>query len=662
MVERMNELIKKLNQSAYEYYILDQPMLSDSEYDQLYQELLNIETANPELISADSPSQRVGFIAAGKFEKVRHDVPMLSLGNAFNKADVEKFVNTVTNALDTEDVQFVCELKIDGLSVSIRYEKGQFIGGATRGDGTVGEDISNNVKTIRSIPLRLREPLNVEVRGEIYMPKDSFMKLNAKREEDGLEIFANPRNSAAGSVRQLDSRVTASRNLNVFLYSGVFDNEIGINSQSDLLARFPNWGLRVNPDYHIAKTADDIWAFITIMGEKRHDLPYEIDGIVIKVDNFDQQETVGYTVRAPKWAIAYKFPAEEATTVIRDIEWTVGRTGVVTPTATMDPVLLAGSTVQRASLHNMDLIAEKDIRLGDTVIIHKAGDIIPEVIRSIPENRDADSQVYPKPERCPVCDSGLIHLEEEVALRCVNLACPAQAKEKLYHFVSRNAMNIAGVGPRILEQLFDRELVQDPSDLYILTTEQLLTLDKVGEKSSENMLAAIEASKDNSVERLIFGLGIRHVGAKAAKQIAEVFPTMDEIMTTSIEDLVAIDGIGGIIAESMVEFFQPEANQALIARLQSLDVNMTYKGLRPQVVTTVESYWQGKTVVLTGKLEQYTRDEAKAAIEALGGNVTGSVSRKTDILVAGIEAGSKLTKAQSLDVMVIDEQEMINNL
>lgn len=659
---RIKELTTQLNQYAYEYYILDQPTLSDSEYDKLYRELLQLERAYPEAIAKDSPSQRVGSVVDSKFAKVTHELPMLSLSNAFNRGDIERFVNSVKSAIDGEPVKFVCELKIDGLSVSIRYQNGQLERGATRGDGMVGEDITNNVKTIKSIPLRLQQTLNVEVRGEIYMPKASFMALNAKREEEGLETFANPRNSAAGSVRQLDSRVTAARNLNVFLYGGVFDEEIGLQRQSELLAQFPKWGLRVNEEYVITETADEIWQFITEMGEKRHDLPYEIDGIVIKVDDFRQQDKVGYTTRAPKWAIAYKFPAEEARTVIRDIEWTVGRTGVVTPTAIMDPVLLAGSTIQRASLHNMDLIQEKDIRINDTVIIHKAGDVIPEVIRAIKDDRGEASQPYPKPTACPVCHSELIHLDDEVALRCVNIACPAQAKEKLNHFVSRNAMSITGVGPRVLAQMFDREFVKDPSDLYRLTKEQLLTLEKIGEKAAHNILEAIQNSKDNSLERLLFGLGIRHVGSKAAKQIAEVFPTMTDVMHASTEELIAIDGIGDIIADSLVEFFQNKANQELIMNLQEMGINMHYLGIRPAAVKVTDSYWQGKTVVLTGTLIEYTRTEAKEAIEALGGNVTGSVSKKTDIVVAGENPGSKLAKAQSLNVTIIDEAEMAAHL
>lgn len=661
-IARINELTSLLNQYAYQYYILDQPTLSDKEYDKLFHELIKLEKSYPEAIAADSPSQRVGVIVDNKFAKVTHEAPMLSLSNAFNQADIARFVANVTAVVGDEPVRFVCELKIDGLSVSLRYENGQLVRAATRGDGMTGEDITNNVRTIKSIPLRLQQPLNIEVRGEIYMPKKSFKALNAKREEEGLPTFANPRNSAAGSVRQLDSRVTASRNLNVFLYGGVFADEVGLNSQSELMRQFPDWGLRVNDEYRIAETAAEIWGYITEMGVKRHDLSYDIDGIVIKVDDFAQQEAVGYTLRAPKWALAYKFPAEEAMTVIRDIDWTVGRTGVVTPTAIMDPVLLAGSTVQRASLHNMDLIAEKDIRIGDTVIIHKAGDVIPEVLQVVTEKRDSNSQPYPKPVFCPVCSSELIHLEDEVALRCVNIACPAQAKEKLNHFVSRQAMNIIGVGPRVLAQMFELGLIKDPSDLYTLTFEQLLELDKIGEKAAANILAAIQTSKNNSLERLIFGLGIRHVGSKAAKQIAEVYPTMTAVLQATVTDLTAIDGIGEIIAESLVEFFQTAANQTLIQRLAAAGVNMNYLGLSPTAIEEVDSYWQGKIVVLTGTLTEYTRNEAKQAIESLGGNVTNSVSKSTDILVAGENAGSKLAKAETLNVTIIDEAEMSQHL
>ncbi|MDK6855160.1 NAD-dependent DNA ligase LigA [Aerococcus sanguinicola] len=659
--EEIRKLTEQLNHYAYEYYVLDQPSVTDADYDQAYRRLEDLEARYPDYIQADSPTQRVGDKLDNRFEKVQHPTPMLSLGDVFDRQELEDFMASVERGLGFMP-RFVCEMKIDGLSVSIRYQAGAYQGAATRGDGTVGEDITANVKTISAVPMRLREDQDLEVRGEIYMPKASFKQLNEQREEAGQATFANPRNSAAGSVRQLDPKVTAQRKLNVFLYSGVFDESLGVSSQSELLARLPELGLRVNPNYRICQTAEEVWAYVDEVQEKRHELAYEIDGIVIKVDRFEDQEALGYTVKAPRWAIAYKFPAEQAQTELKDIEWTVGRTGVVTPTAVMTPVLLAGSTVQRASLHNADLIQDKDLRLGDQIIIHKAGDIIPEVVRVLEDERPADSQPYAIPETCPVCGSDLIHLEDEVALRCVNLACPAQAKEKLYHFVSRNAMDISGVGPRLLEQLYDRDLVGDPSDLYQLDKESLLDLDKVGDKSADNILTAIEASKANSLERLLFALGIRHVGAKAAKDLAAHLPSMEELIAADKASYLSVDGIGEIIADSLEEFFANDEVLALIERLRASGLNMTYLGASPESVADQDSFWQGKTVVLTGKLDQYTRQEAKAAIEALGGKVTGSVSKNTDILVAGADAGSKLTKAQDLDVTIFTEGDMVDRL
>ena len=660
-VARIEALTHLLNDYAYQYYALDNPTISDTEYDKLYRELQDLEAKYPTFIQAESPTQRVGDAVSEAFTKVTHSQPMMSLGNAFNFEEVAKFVADAKENVG-EHIRFVCELKIDGLSVAIQYENGRYVRAATRGDGVVGEDITNNVRTIKSVPMKLRQDIDIEVRGEIYMPKDAFLALNEKREEAGLPTFANPRNSAAGSIRQLDSKVTASRNLNIFLYSGVFSDELPIKSQQDLFQHFPDYGLRVNPLTRVCETFEEIQAYIEEMTAKRHELSYGIDGIVIKVDDFSDQETLGYTVKAPKWAIAYKFQAEEVETTIHDIEWTVGRTGVVTPTAIMEPVLLDGSTVQRASLHNMDLIEAKDIRLNDTVVIHKAGDIIPEVVTVVLDKRPEDSTPYPKPTTCPVCHSDLVHLEDEVALRCVNPACPAQAKEKLYHFVSRNAMNITGVGPSVLEQMYDKANVHSPADLYQVKKDQLMALDKVGDKASDKIIQAIEDSKENSLERLLFGLGIRHVGAKAARQIAEVYPSMQEIMTKEITDLTNIEGIGETIADSMVAFFATDGARETIEALVENGVNMKYKGPVKAEVEAIDSFWAGKTIVLTGKLSQYTRPEAKKAIEALGGNVTGSVSKKTDILVAGEDAGSKLAKAENLGVTVFSEQDMVDKL
>lgn len=660
--ERVSYLRSVLEKHSYAYYVLDKPSISDHDYDQMYQELVAIETEYPELITSDSPTQRVGGKILPGFEKVQHDVPMLSLGNAFKQEDLLAFDQRI-KGLTTKPIQYICELKIDGLAVSLRYEKGVFTRGATRGDGVEGEDITQNLRTIKAIPLRLREPVTFEVRGECYMPKSSFLKLNQERDEKGEDIFANPRNAAAGSIRQLDSRVTASRNLSVFLYSAANFEELEVTSQSELLERLANLGLRTNAERKQFDSIEEVWSFIEEISVKRRELAYEIDGIVIKVNNFETQEEIGYTVKAPRWAIAYKFPAEEVETIVRDIEWSIGRTGVVTPTAVMDPVFVAGSTVQRASLHNVDLLQEKDIRIGDTVILHKAGDIIPEIKKVLVEKRIDPSERYPIPTECPACNSHLVHLEEEVALRCINPKCPAQLKEGLSHFVSRNAMNIVGVGVRVVSQMFEKGLVQDFAGLYALTMDDLLQLDKIKEKSAQNILDAIDKSRTNSLERLLFGLGIRHVGSKAAKLLAEEFDTIERIMEATKEEIIATEGFGDIMAESIVAYFRLPEVADLIDEFRKFGVNLRYTGKKKVVTNTeVESVWLGKTVVLTGKLTRFSRQEATERIESLGGNVTGSVSKKTDIVVAGEEAGSKLKKAKSLNIPVWTEEEMLRHL
>lgn len=656
--ERVAQLRRELNRYSHEYYVLDKPTIPDQEYDALYQELVQLESDFPELIVTESPTQRVGGTLLPGFEKVRHDVPMLSLANAFNQEDLLAFDQRIKRLTD-RPVQYICELKIDGLAVSLRYEEGRFVRGATRGDGVTGEDITQNLRTVKAIPLRLRQPYTFEVRGECYMPKSSFLKLNEERDEKGLEIFANPRNAAAGSLRQLDASVAASRNLSVFLYSAANFDELAVGTQADLLERLADIGLRTNPERRLFDRIEEVWSFIEEFTEKRKELPYEIDGVVIKVNDFATQEEIGYTVKAPRWAIAYKFQPEEAETVVRDIEWTVGRTGVVTPTAVMDPVFLAGSTVQRASLHNVDLLQQKDVRLGDTVLIHKAGDIIPEIEMVVLEKRPEDSQPYPIPTTCPACDSPLAHLEEEVALRCLNPKCPAQIKEGLTHFVSRDAMNIIGVGTRVVSQMYEKGLVHDLADLYTLTKDDLLTLEKVKEKSAQNMLDAIDASRANSLERLVFGLGIRHVGSKAARLLAQEFRTIERLLTATKEEIIAIEGMGDIIAESVVAFFALPQARELIEEFRRNGVNLAYKGQRREEVAATESIWNGKTIVLTGKFTQFTRPEATEKIESLGGKVVGSVSKKTDWIVAGDDAGSKLKKAQELGIPVWTEEEMI---
>lgn len=658
---KINELRSLLEQYNHEYHVLDKPSVSDAEYDGLMKELIKLETEHPELVTEDSPSQRVGGVPLEGFNKVAHKVPMLSLGNAFNAQDLRDFDRRIKDAVG-ESYAYVCELKIDGLAISLTYENGRFVRGATRGDGTVGEDITSNLRTIRSIPLRLKEDLTIEVRGEAYMPKSSFQALNRDREEQGLDLFANPRNAAAGSLRQLDPKIAASRNLDIFLYGiGVLEGKT-ISAHSDGLKLLQEVGLKTNPEWRPCKDIEEVIAFTESWVEKRPSLPYEIDGIVIKLDRIDQQEELGFTAKSPRWAIAYKFPAEEVITQLEDIELSVGRTGVITPTAILKPVQVAGTTVKRASLHNEDLIREKDIKLGDHVVIKKAGDIIPEVVNVIVERRTGEEIDFHMPTHCPECESELVRLEEEVALRCINPKCPAQIREGLIHFASRNAMNIDGLGEKVVTQLFNHKLIEDVADLYKLDKNELLQLERMGEKSVDNLLDALEKSKENSLERLLFGLGIRHVGAKAAKILAENFETINRLQEATIEELTAINEIGEKMAESVVKYFElPEVKQ-LIEELASSGVNLTYKGRKLQVVENTDSIFAGKTVVLTGKLLQLTRNEAKDKIEELGGNVTGSVSKNTDLVIAGEDAGSKLDKAQKLGIEIWTEEKFLQEV
>ena len=590
-----------------------------------------------------------------------HDIPLYSLNDVFSKDELFAFDQRVQKAIG-RPVDYCCELKIDGLSVSLRYENGEFVRGATRGDGTVGENITENLKTVRSVPLKLKDAISIEVRGECFMPKKSFVQLNQAREAEGKDIFANPRNAAAGSLRQLDSKITAKRNLDTFLYTVADFGPMKATTQYDALEELEQIGFHTNHEKRLCHSIDEVWSFIEEYHEKRMDLTYEIDGIVIKVNEFSLQDQLGFTVKAPRWATAYKFPPEEVETKIEEIEWTVGRTGVVTPTAIMTPVRVAGTTVSRASLHNGDYIKLKDIRLHDIVRIYKAGDIIPEVAQVVLDQRPADSEPYVLPTHCPICHSELVHLDEEVALRCINPKCPAQIKEGLNHFVSRNAMNIDGLGPRVLAQMYDKQLVTDVADLYKLTEEELLTLDKIKEKSANNILTAIHDSKDNSVERLIFGLGIRHVGSKAAKILAEHFGDLETLSKSDFESIIVLDTIGDTIADSVVTYFSNEEVHDLMSELKQAGVNFEYKGIRSSQIETIESPFKEKTVVLTGKLTRFTREEAKETIENLGGKVTGSVSKKTDIVVAGEDAGSKLTKAQELGIDVWSEEKMAEAL
>ncbi|MDD1514940.1 NAD-dependent DNA ligase LigA [Priestia megaterium] len=658
---RVQELRDLLNQYGYEYYVLDQPSVPDAEYDKLMNELIGIEESFPELKTADSPTQRIGGQVLDAFEKVQHQTSMLSLGNAFNEEDLRDFDRRVRQAVGDE-FSYVCELKIDGLAVSLRYEDGYLVLGATRGDGTTGENITENLKTIRSIPLRIKEPLSMEVRGEAFMPRKSFEALNeAKMERDEVP-FANPRNAAAGSLRQLDPKIAAKRNLDIFVYAMTDTGELEIDSHSESLNLLDELGFKTNKERQACETIDDVIAYIESWQTQRPELSYDIDGIVVKVDSFDQQAELGTTAKSPRWAIAYKFPAEEVVTKLVNIELTVGRTGVITPTAILEPVQVAGTTVQRASLHNEDLIREKDIRIGDYVVVKKAGDIIPEVVNVIEEKRTGEEQEFTMPTHCPECESELVRLEGEVALRCINPSCPAQIREGLIHFVSRNAMNIDGLGEKVISQLFREQLIKDVADIYTLTKQQLIELERMGEKSADNLIAAIEASKENSLERLLFGLGIRHVGAKAAKTLAQHFETIDKLTKATYDELVAINEIGAKMADAIVAYFTQEEVQELIHELKEYGVNLTYKGPKLVSVENVDSVFAGKTVVLTGKLEQLSRNEAKAQIEALGGKVTGSVSKKTDLVVAGEEAGSKLTKANELEIEVWDEARLLTEL
>ncbi|RLJ81651.1 NAD-dependent DNA ligase LigA [Planococcus citreus] len=659
--ERVTELNELLRNYGHAYYVLDKPSVPDAVYDQLLNELIELETLYPDLIFPDSPTQRVGGTPLSNFEKVRHERPMFSLSNVFNEEDLRDFDKRVRGGAG-DSVEYVCELKIDGLAVSLHYDNGKFVRGLTRGDGRVGEDITVNLRTVRSIPLKLKEPVSIEVRGEVFMPKKSFHALNEDREERGEELFANPRNAAAGSLRQLDSKIAAKRNLDVFIYGIGGDGETyGLNDHDESLRYLTDLGFKTNSERKVCRSVEEVLAYIEQWTDGRNQLSYEIDGIVIKVNRFLHQQDLGFTAKSPKWATAYKFPAEEVMTTVRDIELSIGRTGVVTPTAILEPVAVAGTTVQRASLHNEDLIRERDIRINDKVIIRKAGDIIPEVVKALIEMRSGDELPFEMPTECPACGSELVRIEGEVALRCVNPKCPAQIVEGMIHFVSRNAMNIDGLGEKVIEQLYREGLIHDISDLYALTKEQLLELERMGDKSATNLIEAIAASKNNSMERLLFGLGIRHVGERGARILSEHFGSVDQLMQANLEELIAIHEIGDKMADAVVTYFEKEEVSSLVERLRERGVNLSYTGTIVRVEEGANAF-AGKKIVLTGKLENMTRQEAGARIEALGGKLTGSVSKKTDLLIAGEEAGSKLDKAQDLGVEVWNEERLLMEL
>ena len=642
----MKELVELLNRYAYEYYTKDAPSVSDSEYDQLYRELVELETAHPDEILPESPTHRVGGVVLKGFTKYQHQYPLYSLQDAFSREELEAFDQRVRKGFPS--ISYVCELKIDGLSISLTYENGVLVTGATRGDGSVGEDITENLKRVKDIPLVLPEPVNITVRGECYMPRASFDRVNQIRQENGEPEFANPRNAAAGTLRQLDTKIVAKRNLATFLYQEVSPTDQ--SSQEGVLEKLARLGFVVNQERVLAEDMEQIWDFIQKVAQLREDLPYDIDGIVIKVNDLAVQEELGFTVKAPKWAVAYKFPAEEKEAKILSVDWTVGRTGVVTPTANLTPVQLAGTTVSRATLHNVDYIAEKDIHQDDTVIVYKAGDIIPAVLRVVKDNRVSD-QALAIPTHCPSCQSELLRFEDEVALRCINPLCPAQIKEGLNHFASRDAMNITGLGPAVVEKLFAAQLVEDVAGIYRLTVEDLLTLEGFKEKSAEKLYEAIQASKENSAEKLLFGLGIRHVGSKVSQILLQEFHDLDQLATADPERIASIDSLGMVVAESLKRYFAQEGSKRLLQELKEAGVNRTYLGEKVAADATLS----GMTVVLTGKLERLTRSEAKAKLESLGAKVTGSVSKKTDLVVAGSDAGSKLTKAQELGIQVEDE-------
>lgn len=647
----MNELVSLLNQYAKEYYTQDNPTVSDSQYDQLYRELVELEEQHPENILPNSPTHRVGGLVLEGFEKYQHEYPLYSLQDAFSKEELIAFDKRVKAEFPT--ASYMAELKIDGLSVSLTYVNGILQVGATRGDGNIGENITENLKRVHDIPLHLDQSLDITVRGECYLPKESFEAINIEKRANGEQEFANPRNAAAGTLRQLNTGIVAKRKLATFLYQEASPTQK--ETQDDVLKELESYGFSVNHHRLISSSMEKIWDFIQTIEKDRISLPYDIDGIVIKVNSLAMQEELGFTVKAPRWAIAYKFPAEEKEAEILSVDWTVGRTGVVTPTANLTPVQLAGTTVSRATLHNVDYIAEKDIRIGDTVVVYKAGDIIPAVLNVVMSKRN-QQEVMLIPKLCPSCGSELVHFEDEVALRCINPLCPNQIKERLAHFASRDAMNITGFGPSLVEKLFDAHLIADVADIYRLSIEDLLILDGIKEKSATKIYHAIQSSKENSAEKLLFGLGIRHVGSKASRLLLEEFGNLRQLSQASQESIASIDGLGGVIAKSLHTFFEKEEVDKLLEELTSYNVNFNYLGKR----VSTDAQLSGLTVVLTGKLEKMTRNEAKEKLQNLGAKVTGSVSKKTDLIVAGSDAGSKLTKAQDLGITIQDEDWLLN--
>ena len=650
---RLEELREQINEHNYYYHVLDAPRISDTEFDQLIKELVELEERYPDLITSDSPSMRIGSTPLTAFAEVQHTVPMLSLDNAFSEADIAAYYRRLQKSLGTEQFELVGEPKIDGLAVSLYYEEGKFVRGATRGDGQRGEEITGNLRTVWSLPLGLRENITAEVRGEVFMPRDGFVRLNKARQQEGLTLFANPRNAAAGSLRQLDPAVAAQRPLDFFAYSLISFNDNGSKSQWKILAYLKALGFKVNEHASLLNGLSDVLEYHQQISELRPRLSYDIDGVVFKVNDVDYQEKVGYTSRAPRWAIAYKFTAEEGITRIRDIKVNVGRTGAITPLAELEPLLLSGSVIKRASLHNEDIIREKDVMIGDTVVIHKAGEVIPEIIRVLPDERNGREQPFTMPQQCPSCHKDVKRIPGEAALRCLNPACPAQAVERIIHFASRRGMDISGLGEALAAQLYHSGLVEDVGDLYALTADKLAGLERMGEKSANNLLAALEQSKTNPLHRLLFALGIRFVGERTARLLAANFGSMFRLAAATYEEIIAIKDMGPQIAFSLQDFFQREETHIIIDKLKIAGVN--FQENREDVA---ESNLKGNRFVLTGTLQRYTREQAKEAIELQGGQVLSSVSKNVDYLIAGEKAGSKLTKAKELGITVLKEEDL----
>lgn len=652
--EEISKLVSLLNKYSYDYYVEDNPQISDTEYDTLYKQLEKLEENHPEYILENSPTQRVGDRVLDEFEKITHKVPMLSLSNTFSTEDLRDFDARISKLVPDHSVEYICELKIDGLAISIKYEDGRLVSAATRGDGSVGEEVTENIKTIFSIPKVLKDNRTFEVRGEVYLPRKSFELLNSERESNNEVLFANPRNAAAGSLRQLDSKITAKRRLSAFIYSIVGDDNIV--SQENALNTAKEYNLPVNPNFKLCKNIDEVIDYINYWTEHKKNLPYDIDGIVIKVNSYSTQEEVGYTQKSPRWATAYKFPEEELATKLLDVELSVGRTGIITPVAILDPIVISGSTVSKASLHNKDIIEELDIHIGDMVVVKKAGEIIPKVVRVVRELRTEGSTKYTMPNTCPSCGQQTYTKENDPFTRCKNPDCPDQNIRRIIHFASRDALNIEGLGDKVVTTLYEKGIIAHTIDLFSLEREKLISLDRMGEKSVDNLLNAIENSKQNSLDKVIFALGILNVGKKAGKILAEKYLNLTNLMNATLDELVNLDDVGQITAESILDYLSDENNIKFINDLIKVGMNPQYE---VQEVNT-DNIFAGKTVVLTGKLVELTRNEAKEYLEKYGAKVTGSVTSKTDLVIAGEKAGSKLAKAEQLGIRVINEEEFAN--